>query len=36
MQLRECLQRTQLFGHVPWMTATARRLGLQARLRPRG
>jgi putative transposase len=35
-QLRECLRRGRPFGHAPWMTDTARRLGLESSLRPRG
>ena len=35
-RLRECLRRGRPFGHTPWMTDTARRLGLEASLRPRG
>ncbi len=35
-QMRECLRRGRPFGHLPWMTDTAQRLGLEASLRPRG
>ena len=34
--LRECLRRGRPFGEDLWMEKTARRLGLEASLRPRG
>ena len=34
--LRECLRRGRPFGDSGWMGETARRLGLEASLRPRG
>lgn len=34
--LRLCLQRGRPFGELVWQTQTARRLGLEATLRPRG
>jgi putative transposase len=35
-RLRESLRRSRPFGSLPWMTQTARRLGLEATLRPLG
>jgi putative transposase len=35
-RLQECLRRGRLLGESAWMEKTARRLGLEASLRPRG
>jgi putative transposase len=35
-RLRECSRRGRPFGDSLWMTAAARRLGLESTLRPRG
>jgi putative transposase len=34
--LRKCIQRRRPYGHAAWVEAAARRLGLEASLRPRG
>ena len=34
--LRECIRRRRPYGDTTWMLRTARRMGLEASLRPRG
>jgi putative transposase len=34
--LRECIRRRRPYGDDPWIQQTARRMGLEASLRPRG